>query len=39
LNLQKFDMRLSSENALELFRDFDIIADGTEQLSHALSCE
>ncbi|MHB8214756.1 MAG: molybdopterin-synthase adenylyltransferase MoeB [Candidatus Sulfotelmatobacter sp.] len=30
LNVQKFDMRLSSENALELFRDFDIIADGTD---------
>src|SRR5271165_6926590 len=30
LNIQKFDMRLSSENALELFRDFDIIADGTD---------
>jgi len=30
LNLRTFDMRLSSENALELFRDFDIIADGTD---------
>ncbi len=30
LNLQKFDTRLSSENALELFRDFDIVADGTD---------
>jgi len=30
LNVQKFDMRLSSENALDLFRDFDIIADGTD---------
>ena len=30
LNIQKFDVRLSSENALELFRDFDIIADGTD---------
>jgi len=30
LNVQKFDTRLSSENALELFRDFDIIADGTD---------
>src|ERR1700704_3913478 len=30
LNLQTFDTRLSSENALELFRDFDIIADGTD---------
>jgi adenylyltransferase/sulfurtransferase len=30
VNVQKFDTRLSSENALELFRDFDIIADGTD---------
>src|SRR3981081_1668576 len=30
LNLRTFDLRLSSENALELFRDFDIIADGTD---------
>src|SRR6202165_5937993 len=29
LNIIKFDTRLSGENALELFRDFDIIADGT----------
>jgi len=30
LNIRKFDTRLSSQNALELFRDFDIIADGTD---------
>src|SRR6202167_315180 len=30
LNIKKFDMRLSSENALELFREFDIVADGTD---------
>ena len=30
LNLQTFETRLSSQNALELFRDFDIIADGTD---------
>jgi sulfur-carrier protein adenylyltransferase/sulfurtransferase len=30
LNIRKFDTRLSSDNALELFRDFDIIADGTD---------
>src|SRR5271163_1385562 len=30
LNIRKFDTRLSSENALELFRDFDIVADGTD---------
>src|SRR5690348_15883182 len=30
LNIRTFETRLSSENALELFRDFDIIADGTD---------
>src|ERR1700726_350802 len=30
IDVQTFDTRLSSENALELFRDFDIIADGTD---------
>ncbi len=30
LNIRKFETRLSSENALELFKDFDIIADGTD---------
>jgi sulfur-carrier protein adenylyltransferase/sulfurtransferase len=30
LNIRKFDTRLSSENALELFKQFDIIADGTD---------
>ena len=30
LNIQKYDTRLSSENALEIFKDFDIIADGTD---------
>src|SRR5690242_17355299 len=30
LNIRKFDTRLSSQNALELFREFDIIADGTD---------
>jgi len=30
LNIRKFETRLSSENALELFHDFDIIADGTD---------
>src|SRR4051794_35743191 len=28
--VQTFNTRLSSENALDLFRDFDIIADGTD---------
>ena len=30
LNIRKFETRLTSENALERFRDFDIIADGTD---------
>jgi len=30
LNVHTFETKLSSENALELFRDFDIIADGTD---------
>jgi len=30
VNLRKFETKLTSENALELFRDFDIVADGTD---------
>jgi len=30
LNLRTFETRLTSQNALDLFRDFDIIADGTD---------
>ncbi len=30
LNLRTFDMKLSSANALDLFRQFDIVADGTD---------
>jgi len=30
LNIRKFETRLSSENALELFKEFDIVADGTD---------
>jgi adenylyltransferase/sulfurtransferase len=30
IEIQTFDTRLTSENALELFRDFDIIVDGTD---------
>src|SRR5580658_8049063 len=30
LNLRTFDTMLNSSNAMELFRDFDIIADGTD---------
>src|SRR5499425_2554917 len=30
INIRKFETRLSSDNALELFKEFDIIADGTD---------
>src|SRR5271154_422147 len=30
VNIQKFETRLSSANALDLFREFDIVADGTD---------
>jgi len=30
IKLEAFDTRLTSENALELFRDFDVIVDGTD---------
>jgi adenylyltransferase/sulfurtransferase len=30
LNIKKFTTHLSSDNALEIFREFDIIADGTD---------
>jgi len=30
VNIRKFETRLSSDNAFEIFRDFDIIADGTD---------
>jgi adenylyltransferase/sulfurtransferase len=30
LNIKRYDTRLSSENALEIFKDFDIIVDGTD---------
>jgi molybdopterin/thiamine biosynthesis adenylyltransferase/rhodanese-related sulfurtransferase len=30
VNIRKIEARLSSENALELFREFDIIVDGTD---------
>jgi molybdopterin/thiamine biosynthesis adenylyltransferase/rhodanese-related sulfurtransferase len=30
VKIRKFDTRLSSENAIELFQEFDIIADGTD---------
>lgn len=30
VNVEAFETRLTSENALELFRDFDVIVDGTD---------
>src|SRR5499425_939668 len=30
VNIRKFETRLSSDNALDLFKEFDIIADGTD---------
>src|SRR2546421_8891570 len=30
VEIRKFEMRLTSANALEIFRDFDVIADGTD---------
>jgi adenylyltransferase/sulfurtransferase len=30
INVRKFETKLTSANALDLFRDFDIIADGTD---------
>jgi adenylyltransferase/sulfurtransferase len=30
VNIRKFETRLSSANALDLFREFDIVADGTD---------
>jgi adenylyltransferase/sulfurtransferase len=33
VNLRKFQTRLSSANALEIFRDFDIIADGSDNFA------
>src|SRR5215469_8199249 len=30
LNIRTFNTRLSSENAIELFKEFDIVADGTD---------
>ncbi len=30
LNIRRFETKLTSANALEIFRDFDIIADGTD---------
>ena len=29
-NVEAFEMRLTSENALELFKDFDVVVDGTD---------
>ena len=33
IHVHRFDTKLSSANALEIFRDFDIIADGTDNFA------
>ena len=33
VNVRKFEARLSSANALEIFREFDIVADGTDNFA------
>lgn len=33
IEIQTFDIRLTSENALALFRDFDVIVDGTDNFA------
>src|SRR5512146_2043684 len=30
VNIRKFETRLTSDNALEIFRDFDLVVDGTD---------
>jgi sulfur-carrier protein adenylyltransferase/sulfurtransferase len=30
VDIRKFEMRLSSANAIDIFREFDVIADGTD---------
>src|ERR1700739_2877173 len=30
VNIQKFETKLTSDNALKIFADFDIVADGTD---------
>ena len=30
VNVRKFETRLTSENALDIFREFDVVADGTD---------
>ncbi|HWR36801.1 MAG TPA: molybdopterin-synthase adenylyltransferase MoeB [Clostridia bacterium] len=33
VNVRRFDAKLSSKNALDMFREFDIIADGTDNFA------
>ncbi len=33
IEIKTFDMRLTSENAFELFRDFDVVVDGTDNFA------
>ena len=36
VDVRKFETRLTSANAMELFRDFDIIVDGTDNFPPAI---
>jgi adenylyltransferase/sulfurtransferase len=33
VNIRRFDTRLSSDNALEIFREFDMVVDGTDNFA------
>jgi adenylyltransferase/sulfurtransferase len=33
VNVRKFETRLTSDNALEIFRDFDLVVDGTDNFA------
>lgn len=33
INIRRYDTKLTSENALEIFREFDIVADGTDNFA------
>ena len=39
IRIDKFDTGLTSENALEILRDYDIVIDGTDNFPDALSGE
>ena len=37
VKVETHETRLTSENALELFEKYDVIADGTDKLPHSIS--